>query len=63
VQRIGVPFEPGLEAPYLDPVGMAIASIGVAGTGAKVLATMADPAIAYGMDRLGGMIGRIWRGE
>jgi len=62
-RRLGVVFEPGLEAPYLDPVGMAVAPVGVAGAGAKVLAAMAEPAIAYGMDRLGGMIGRIWRGE
>ena len=41
-RRIGVPFEPGLEAPYLDPVGMAVAPVGVAGAGAKVLATMAS---------------------
>lgn len=52
--------EPGLESPWLDPVDIMAAPIGVAGTGAKAAAMALDPAVSYGMDKLGGMIGRLW---
>ena len=52
--------EPGLEAPWLDPIDIMTAPIGVVGKGAKAAAMALDPAISYGMDKLGGMVGRLW---
>lgn len=52
-----------LEAPWLDPVDMLVAPVGVPGAGAKVSAMAMAPAFSYGLERLGGLLGRLGAGE
>ncbi len=58
----GRPERP-VEAPWLDPVDMLTAPVGVPGAGAKAFAMGMAPAFTYGLERLGGLLGRLGAGE
>ena len=58
----GRPERP-VEAPWLDPVDMLTAPVGVPGAGAKAMAMAMAPAFSCGLERLGGLLGRLGAGE
>ena len=52
--------EKPLEAPVWSPADMMVAPVGAATTAGKVAAVAADPLMAYGADKLGGLLGYFW---
>lgn len=52
--------EPGLESPTFDPIDILLAPIGAVGAGAKAAAMATDPVFSYGMDKLAGLLGKLW---
>jgi hypothetical protein len=47
--------------PWLDPIDVLMAPAGVAGIGRKALAMAVTPAVSYGMEGLGGLLGMLAR--
>ncbi len=50
-----------VEEPWLDPIDVFMAPAGVAGIGRKALAMAVTPAVSYGMEGLGGLLGMLAR--
>ena len=52
--------EPGLESPLFDIADLATAPIGVPTAALKAASVAAEPFFAYGMDKLAGLLGKLW---
>lgn len=59
----GLSAEQGLETPFLDPVDLILAPLGVAGWGQKAAAMAAEPFVSYGMDKALEYISKLWGEE